>query len=49
MPGEPHPSIPDLWVYESPEMISRLPHVVILYTIDVETGTVVLENIIRLS
>jgi hypothetical protein len=43
-PGEEHPDIPGLWVYEAPD-VARVPRFALSYTIDDGTGTVVIEDI----
>jgi hypothetical protein len=48
MPGDEHPAIADLWVFETPSGIVRLPRLVVSYTIDDEGGFVDMCNLYRL-
>lgn len=48
MPGSPHSALPDLWVFETPSAIKRLPRIAVVYTIDDANGFVDLWNLYRL-
>lgn len=43
--GEQHPNYPEIWVYEPPRAIKRLPRMVLVYTIDDKLGVVRLWNV----
>lgn len=49
MPGEQHPVLSELWLFETPGAIVRLPRLVIVYTIDEERGVVDMWNLYRLA
>jgi len=44
MIGVPHPELPNIWVYESPRL-TRFPPIVIIYTVNDDTGMVILWNV----
>lgn len=48
MAGSQHPHFAHLWLFESPSALSRLPRVVLVYTIEDEEGYVTLWNLYRL-
>ena len=48
MPGEQHPTLPDLWLFETPNAVVRLPRLVVVYTIDDRRGAIDLWNLYRL-
>jgi hypothetical protein len=45
MAGTPHPEYQDLWVFQTPEALYRLPKIVIVYSIEPSDGFVTLWNI----
>jgi hypothetical protein len=48
MAGTQHPDLPHLWLFESPSALSRLPRVVLVYTIEDDEGYATLWNLYRL-
>jgi hypothetical protein len=48
MVGDQHPLLPHLWLFETPLALSRLPRLVLTYTIEDEAGFVTLQNLQRL-
>jgi hypothetical protein len=48
MAGTQHPELPHLWLFETPPAVSRLPRVVLVYTIEDDEGYVTLWNLYRL-
>jgi len=49
MPGEPHPALPHLWIFETPAAIARLPRLIVVYTIDEAQGVVDMWNLYQLG
>jgi hypothetical protein len=49
MAGEPHPTLPTVWVFQTPPSLTRLPQIAVLYTIDEPERYVTLWNLYRLE
>ena len=48
MAGEEHTELPDFWLFETPQMVARVPRLTIVYTIDDAGGFADLWNLYRL-
>jgi hypothetical protein len=48
MAGIPHPEHQELWVFQTPEALSRFPKIVIVYSIEPDEGCVTLWNIFHI-
>jgi hypothetical protein len=46
--GQQHPEFPDIWVYEPPRAVRRIPRIALVYTIDDVGGIVRLWNLVLL-
>jgi len=49
MAGVQHPTLPGLWLFETPSALKRLPRLVLVYSIEDDEGFVTLWNVYRLD
>jgi hypothetical protein len=48
MAGDQHPVLLEFWTFETPIALTRLPRIVLTYTIEDQDGSVTLRNLHRL-